>query len=167
MSAKNDKYQLFDVADYLVDLDDVAGYLELAIEDSGDDPSAVPRALGVIAHPIKQGYCAQFTHHRKSLVLAERRQSKDHVAQDLNVHAAESEHDNRAEHGVSKDSADGLNPAAQLWRHQEATHLGVGQALAHARQHSPGGLRCGLGRCEAHDNPPDLGLMGDVGREYL
>ena len=33
MSAKNDKYQLFDVADYLVDLDDVAGYLELAIEE--------------------------------------------------------------------------------------------------------------------------------------
>ena len=50
MSAKNDKYQLFDVADYLVDLDDVAGYLELAIEESGDDPAAVPRALGVIAH---------------------------------------------------------------------------------------------------------------------
>ena len=49
MSAKNDKYQLFDVADYLVDLDDVAGYLELAIEESGDDPAAVPRALGVIA----------------------------------------------------------------------------------------------------------------------
>ena len=53
MSAKNDKYQLFDVADYLVDLDDVAGYLELAIEESGDDPAAVPRALGVIARTLR------------------------------------------------------------------------------------------------------------------
>jgi hypothetical protein len=26
-----DKYKRFDVADYLVDLDDIAGYLELAI----------------------------------------------------------------------------------------------------------------------------------------
>lgn len=49
MSAKSDKYQPFDVADYIVDLDDVAGYLELAIEESADDPSAVPRALGAIA----------------------------------------------------------------------------------------------------------------------
>ena len=54
-----------------------------------------------------------------------------------------------------------------MWRHQEATYLGIGQALAYARQHCAGGLRCGLGRCEAHDNPPDLGLVGDVGRENL
>lgn len=43
------KYKAFDAADYLDDLDDVAGYLELALEDSLGDPSAVPRALGVIA----------------------------------------------------------------------------------------------------------------------
>lgn len=49
MSNGTDKYQRFDVADYLVDLDDIAGYLELAIEESSEDPSAVPRALGVIA----------------------------------------------------------------------------------------------------------------------
>lgn len=49
MSDATDKYQRFDVADYLVDLDDIAGYLELAIEESSEDPSAVPRALGVIA----------------------------------------------------------------------------------------------------------------------
>lgn len=49
MSDGTDKYQRFDVADYLVDLDDIAGYLELAIEESSEDPSAVPRALGVIA----------------------------------------------------------------------------------------------------------------------
>jgi probable addiction module antidote protein len=49
MSNKSEKYKPFDVADYLVDLDDIAGYLELAIEESTEDPSAVPRALGAIA----------------------------------------------------------------------------------------------------------------------
>ena len=39
----------FDVADFLVGVDDVATYLSIALEDSADDPSAVPRALGVIA----------------------------------------------------------------------------------------------------------------------
>ena len=46
---KSEKYKRFDVADYLHDLNDVAGYLELALEESAEDPSAVPRALGVIA----------------------------------------------------------------------------------------------------------------------
>lgn len=46
MSSKSDKYKPFDVADYLVDLDDIAGYLELAIEESTDDPSAVPERSG-------------------------------------------------------------------------------------------------------------------------
>ncbi len=45
----NEKYKKFDAADYLKDLDDVAGYLEIALEDSTEDPTAVPRALGVIA----------------------------------------------------------------------------------------------------------------------
>lgn len=45
----SEKYQRFDAADYLDDLDDVAGYLEIALEASAEDPTAVPRALGVIA----------------------------------------------------------------------------------------------------------------------
>ncbi len=49
MATKNEKYKPFDVADYLEDLDDVAGYLEIALEASTEDPTAVPRALGVIA----------------------------------------------------------------------------------------------------------------------
>jgi probable addiction module antidote protein len=43
------KYARFDAADYLEDLDDVAAYLEIALQESAEDPSAVPRALGVIA----------------------------------------------------------------------------------------------------------------------
>lgn len=42
-------YTRFDAASYLTDLEDVAGYLQIAVEESSEDPSAVPRALGVIA----------------------------------------------------------------------------------------------------------------------
>lgn len=49
MSTATDGYQRFDVADYLEDIQDVAAYLEIALEASEEDPSAVPRALGVIA----------------------------------------------------------------------------------------------------------------------
>lgn len=42
-------YHQFDPATYLDDLEDVAAYLQAALEDSGEDPAAVPRALGVIA----------------------------------------------------------------------------------------------------------------------
>jgi len=45
----SEKYKRFDAADYLKNLDDVATYLEIALEDSAEDPTAVPRALGVIA----------------------------------------------------------------------------------------------------------------------
>ncbi len=52
MTRKTEKFKRFDVADYLDDLDDlddVAAYLEIALEASTEDPTAVPRALGVIA----------------------------------------------------------------------------------------------------------------------
>ncbi|MDO5672486.1 MAG: putative addiction module antidote protein [Actinomycetaceae bacterium] len=42
-------YKQFDVADYLKDMEDVAGYLEIALEESTEDPTALPRALGAIA----------------------------------------------------------------------------------------------------------------------
>ena len=47
--AEGSKYARFDAADYLEDLDDVAAYLEIALQESAEDPTAVPRALGVIA----------------------------------------------------------------------------------------------------------------------
>ena len=49
MTTKSEKHKRFDAADYLDDLDDVAAYLEIALEGSAEDPTAVPRALGVIA----------------------------------------------------------------------------------------------------------------------
>lgn len=39
----------FDAANYLDDIEDAAGYLRVALEESHEDPAAVPRALGVIA----------------------------------------------------------------------------------------------------------------------
>lgn len=42
-------FHRFDAADYLEGLDDVVAYLEIAMEESNEDPTAVPRALGVIA----------------------------------------------------------------------------------------------------------------------
>ena len=44
-----DQFRRFDPADYLDDIDDVTAYLQIALEESADDPTAVPRALGVIA----------------------------------------------------------------------------------------------------------------------
>ncbi len=43
------KYKPFDAAEYLEDMSDVIGYLEVALAESDDDPTALPRALGVIA----------------------------------------------------------------------------------------------------------------------
>lgn len=45
----SEKYKRFDAADYLKNLDDVAVFLKVALEDSAEDPSAVPHALGIIA----------------------------------------------------------------------------------------------------------------------
>ena len=46
---KSETFTPFDVADYLDSMEDVSAYLEVALEESADDPTAVPRALGVIA----------------------------------------------------------------------------------------------------------------------
>ena len=44
-----DRYSRFDPADHLYDIEDVASYLQIALDESAEDPTAVPRALGVIA----------------------------------------------------------------------------------------------------------------------
>ena len=51
----------FDAADYLDNLDDVATYLEIALRESGEDPTAVPRALGVIARSRNMSELARRT----------------------------------------------------------------------------------------------------------
>ena len=41
----SENHQRFDAANYLDDLDDVVGYLQIALEESGDDPTAVELIL--------------------------------------------------------------------------------------------------------------------------
>lgn len=54
-------YSRFDAADYLDNLDDVATYLEIALRESDEDPTAVPRALGVIARSRNMSELARRT----------------------------------------------------------------------------------------------------------
>jgi probable addiction module antidote protein len=43
------KFSRYDSADYLETEDDVAAYLDAVMEEGGDDPTYVTRALGVVA----------------------------------------------------------------------------------------------------------------------
>ena len=43
------KFARYDSADYLKTEEDIAAYLEAVMEDGGDDPAYVARALGVVA----------------------------------------------------------------------------------------------------------------------
>ena len=59
MGIKADKYTRFDAGDYLDDIEDAAAYLQIALDESADDPTAVPRALGVIARSQNMSELAQ------------------------------------------------------------------------------------------------------------
>jgi probable addiction module antidote protein len=49
MSEKTETFTAYDSADYLAGLDDVAAYLEAAVEEAGNDPAFIAQAFGVIA----------------------------------------------------------------------------------------------------------------------
>jgi probable addiction module antidote protein len=44
-----ERFTTWDAADHLDDLDDIAAFLQAALEDADDDPSFLPIALGTIA----------------------------------------------------------------------------------------------------------------------
>ena len=44
---EDSKYAPFDAADYLEDLDDVATDLQIVLQESAEDPSAVTNVLGL------------------------------------------------------------------------------------------------------------------------
>lgn len=48
MTTRADKYSRCDAADHLVGTD-AATYLQIALDESEDDPTAIPRVLGIIA----------------------------------------------------------------------------------------------------------------------
>lgn len=43
------EFSPYDSADYLTSVEDVAGYLEAALEEAGDDPVFIAQVLGTIA----------------------------------------------------------------------------------------------------------------------
>lgn len=43
------EYPIFDAADYITSTDDTATLLKTALEDSAEDPGALPSALGILA----------------------------------------------------------------------------------------------------------------------
>jgi probable addiction module antidote protein len=49
MVRTTDQLGIFDAADYLRTPADAAAYLEAVLEDAGDDPTVIARALGAIA----------------------------------------------------------------------------------------------------------------------
>ena len=49
MSKKTETFTPYDSADYLTGIEDIAAYLEAAIDEAGDDPAFVAQALGTIA----------------------------------------------------------------------------------------------------------------------
>ena len=49
MGKQSESFTPYDSADYLTGIEDVAAYLEAAIEEAGDDPTFIAQALGTIA----------------------------------------------------------------------------------------------------------------------
>ena len=49
MTKTGEQFDLYDSADYLVDIHDAAAYLEAALEEADDDPAYIAQALGTIA----------------------------------------------------------------------------------------------------------------------
>ena len=49
MVANPEQFTSYDSADFLLDVEDAAAYLEAAVAEAGDDPAFIAQALGVIA----------------------------------------------------------------------------------------------------------------------
>lgn len=49
MGKNAENFTPYDGADYLTEIDDVAAYLEAAIDEAGDDPTFIAQALGTVA----------------------------------------------------------------------------------------------------------------------
>jgi len=49
MTKTTETFSTYDSADYLVDVETIAAYLEAALDEAGDDPAVISQALGTIA----------------------------------------------------------------------------------------------------------------------
>ncbi len=57
----SEKFSRYDSADYLKTDEDIAGYLEAAMEEGWDDPAFVAHALGVVARARNMSQLARDT----------------------------------------------------------------------------------------------------------
>jgi len=49
MGEQSERFTSYDSADYLTGIEDVAAYMEAAMEEAGDDPGFIAQALGTVA----------------------------------------------------------------------------------------------------------------------
>ncbi len=59
--AENETFSRYDTADYLKTEEDIAAYLEAVMEEGGDDPAFVARALGIVARARNMAQLARDT----------------------------------------------------------------------------------------------------------
>ncbi|MGQ0621199.1 MAG: addiction module antidote protein [Panacagrimonas sp.] len=57
----SESFSRYDTADYLKTEDDVTAYLEAVMEEGGDDPAFIARALGVVARARNMSQLARDT----------------------------------------------------------------------------------------------------------
>lgn len=61
VAAKSETFSRYDTADYLRSEEDIIAYLETVMEDGGDDPAYIARALGVVARARNMSQLARDT----------------------------------------------------------------------------------------------------------
>ncbi|ALA18281.1 MULTISPECIES: addiction module antidote protein [Chelatococcus] len=61
LSGKSETFSRYDTADYLKNDEDILAYLEAVMEEGGDDPAYIARALGVVARARNMSQLARDT----------------------------------------------------------------------------------------------------------
>jgi probable addiction module antidote protein len=62
MGEQSERFTPYDSADYVTGIEDVAAYLEAAIDEAGDDPALIAHALGTIARSGNLSELARIGH---------------------------------------------------------------------------------------------------------
>ena len=101
------------------------------------------------------------------LVDAEGREAEADVLQHFDEHAAQAEHDRRAEHRIVHHAEHGFDAAAHHFADQHAVDLRVRRAIRGAVQQGPGALGDRGIALDIQQNAADLRLVQDIGRDDL
>ncbi len=106
-----EKFARYDSADYLKTEEDIAAYLEAVMEDGGDDPAYVARALGVVARARNMTALAREVRHEPGGAEQGAIRGREPYA----VHGDEGRQGARVE---------SLDPARRVSRHSPAVCVG-------------------------------------------